>query len=153
VSGRIHNQTATASITSGTAMRSHSGMAGKNCMPMPLHAIITVLSHFARRGTAPRSRHCTMGGPNRRWLSSQISNAGQPLLAAHAATMRKGTVGITGSTTPSRPSAIATTATARHSTTARRRRSITRSGEGTGRGVGFWVKSAPAAVRYCACSY
>ena len=77
-------------------MRSHCGICGTNCMPIALVAIIVQLSHLIRRGMAPRWRHCTMGGPNRRWFSNQISKAGQPLLAAQADAMRKGTVGTTG---------------------------------------------------------
>ena len=140
-------------MTSGTATRSHSGMPVKNCMPMPLAAIISVLNHLARRGTAPRSRHCTIGGPNRRWFSSQISNAGQPLLAAQADRMRNGTVGTTGSTTPSSPSVRPSTATARHSSTAKRRRSTTRSGAGTGLFWDMGIKSGSGACSDGASSY
>ena len=97
---------------------------------MPLLAIISELIHLARRGTAPRSRQRTMGGPKWRCSSNQRSNAGQPLLADHAATSRKGTVGSTGSAAPSMASATATTVTARHSSSARRRRTTTRASLG-----------------------
>ena len=137
----------------GTPMRSASGSCGTNCMPSALPAIITELTHLVGRDTAPRSRHCTSGGPSRRWFSSQSSSAGQPLLAAQAASSRKGTVGSTGSMAPMAPSSRLTSARARHSRVAMRRRSSTRSEGDAVTGSSSDIKSASSACVSSADSY
>jgi len=103
VSGRRHNQTATAAIAANALAFTHVGSGVRNST-QPLPAIASDAIHFARRGTLPRSRHRRRGGPRRGWSNSQISSAGHPWPAAHAATSTKGTVGSNGRTRPTSPS-------------------------------------------------
>lgn len=91
-------------------------------------ALMTTLAvHLARRRTTPPRRQSRSDCPKCGWSSSQASSRGELRAAAHAATSRKGTVGITGKKMPTTPSARLITATVK---------SNQRSGAGSGGGPG-----------------
>ncbi len=72
-SGLCHNQIST---LNNTALTSNSNQSGAllNHSNVALTNIIPDASHFARLGTAPCCRHCTIGGPNFGCWSNQLSN-------------------------------------------------------------------------------
>lgn len=69
-----------------------------------LSAMVTVLSHFARRGTDRDSRQLRTIGPITGCANSQRSQRLLPRAKQYAAKITNGTVGITGSSRPIRPS-------------------------------------------------
>jgi len=96
----------------GTPILTHNG-AGETTTSATLASIVAEASHLARRGTARWSRQRRMSAPCRGWASSQASSCGQPLPPAQAATSRNGTVGSTGSSTPTSPSTTQASASVR----------------------------------------
>ncbi len=70
-----------------------------NSIPQ-LNAIMPHASTLALKGITLFRRQSLMAGPNDRCSSSQLANAGEPLLAKNAASKTKGVVGNKGNTTP-----------------------------------------------------
>lgn len=84
-----------------TAGSQRSGVTYSIMQVLP--AIITEVIHLARRGTTPWSYQSLSCRPKRGWLISHLCRRGEEREAHQAATIRKGTVGITGRNNPTIP--------------------------------------------------
>lgn len=135
--GRVQIQAETSSISDATSSRSEaSGARHAQNRPNP-SAMPSADARLAASGMARRRRQSRSAGPKPGWSRSQASSRGAERANPKAARMRKGVVGSSGTTTPTRPSASAAEPSANQS----RRIGVQRAGSaiigrrsGSGRG-------------------